>query len=60
MYLTKLISVALTATVATVAAAPFQLEQRQSSDCQQALAALNQASAYYESATANWNGEAAV
>lgn len=60
MYFTKLISIALAATVATVAAAPFQLQERQSSACQQALAELSQASAYYESVAAQWVGEAAV
>ncbi|GIJ81519.1 hypothetical protein Asppvi_000018 [Aspergillus pseudoviridinutans] len=60
MYLTKLISFALVATIATAAAAPFQLEERQSNACQQALAELNQASSYYTSVAAKWNGDAAA
>ncbi|KAF7173997.1 hypothetical protein CNMCM5623_006259 [Aspergillus felis] len=46
--------------MATAAAAPFQLEERQSNACQQALAELNQASSYYSSVAAKWNGEAAI
>jgi hypothetical protein len=60
MYFTKLMPVALAATVPIVVAAPFQFEERQSSICRQAVAELGQATAYYESVAATWNGEAAV
>lgn len=60
MYFTKLIPLALAAIAPVVVAAPFQLEERQSSNCQQALAELGQAAAYYKSATNAWTGAAAV
>ena len=60
MYLTKLISITLTATVANVAASPAQLAERQSSACDQAIAELSQAAAYYQSLVQNWEGAALV
>ncbi|KAJ5605650.1 hypothetical protein N7510_008431 [Penicillium lagena] len=60
MYLTKFISIILTATGAIVAAAPFQLEERQSSICAEALSELSQTAAYYESVGANLEGVAAA
>ncbi|KAJ5364735.1 uncharacterized protein N7496_010448 [Penicillium cataractarum] len=60
MHFTKLIALALAAIAPIAVAAPFQLEERQSNSCQQALAALAGTVAYYKGVTKTWTGNAAT